>query len=251
MYEDIDITVILNLYRRPQNLTKQINAIKLQTIKPKEVWVWKNYHSDNKNLDLRQLNIDKYFDNNYNWKFYGRFAAALLVDTKYIAIFDDDTIPGKLWFENCANTIGKVNGILGSAGVVLNSWNYINHTRHGWPTKNEEIIQVDLVGHAWFFKREWLSYLWREKPFTWENGEDIQFSYLSQKYGNIKTYCPPHPKDNFHMHGSILGNELGIDKVATSCNNDVCINNFFSQRTECIVNAIKNGWETINNIELG
>ena len=85
----------------------------------------------------------------------------------------------------------KQEGILGSAGVILNSGIYVDHTRSGWPAKNENIERVDLVGHAWFFKREWLKYLWMEKPATWDNGEDIHFSYLAQKYGNIQTYCPP------------------------------------------------------------
>ena len=29
-----------------------------------------------------------------------------------------------------------------------------------------------------------------------DNGEDIMFSYLLQKYGNIKTFVPPHPENN-------------------------------------------------------
>ena len=32
------------------------------------------------------------------------FAAALLADTEYIAIYDDDTIPGKQWHSNCLKT---------------------------------------------------------------------------------------------------------------------------------------------------
>ena len=65
-------------------------------------------------------------------------------------------------------------GILGSAGVTLNSDKYIDHVRCGWPSQNKETTRVDLVGHAWFFKRDWLQYLWREKPTTWDNGEDIR-----------------------------------------------------------------------------
>ena len=73
----------------------------------------------------------------------------------------------------------------------------------------------------------------REKPTTWDNGEDIQFSYLARKYGNIQTYCPPHPPEDRSLHGSILGNELGIDVKATSTNQAVSHQRFFNERDVC------------------
>ncbi len=243
-----NITVILNSYRRPYNLKDQISAIRNQTVEPLQIWLWVNEHEDNKDFDHLAVGADRVFDNNHNWKFYGRFAAALLADTEYVAIFDDDTIPGKRWFENCLETMKSHEGILGSAGVILKTDNYyMTHVRCGWPSQNTETTPVDLVGHAWFFRREWLQYLWREKPFTWDNGEDIQFSYLAKKYGNIQTYCPPHPPDNLSLHGSIRGNELGIDDKATSNNNDTTHHQFFNERDLCIRNAVANGWELVDS----
>ncbi len=245
-----DVTVILNAYRRPYNLKMQIEAIKNQTVKPKQIWLWVNDHEDNRDFNFKELGIDRIFHNDYNWKFYGRFAGALLSDTDYVAIFDDDTVPGEKWFENCFKTMETNAGILGSAGVILNDKYYVKHNRCGWPSQNKETTRVDLVGHAWFFKREWLSHLWREKPTTWDNGEDIQFSYLAQKYGNIQTYCPPHPPEDKSMHGSILGNELGIDSKATSTNQAVSHNQFFSERDYCVQTAIKGGWKTVKEIKV-
>ena len=244
------ITVILNAYRRPYNLRMQIDAIRKQTTRPTQIWLWVNQHEDNDGFNFKELDLDRIFHNDYNWKFYGRFAAALLADTEYVAIFDDDTIPGERWFENCLDTMKTSEGILGSAGVTLNDKFYVQHDRCGWPTQNSETTRVDLVGHAWFFKREWLSYLWREKPTTWDNGEDIQFSYLAQKYGNIQTYCPPHPPEDKSLHGSILGNELGIDIKATSTNQAVSHQRFFSERDVCVQTAIKGGWETVRGIKV-
>ena len=242
-------TVILNSYRRPYNLKNQIKAIREQTIPPKEIWLWINDHEDNRDFDHTKLDVDKIFHNNHNWKFYGRFAAALLADTKYVAIFDDDTIPGQKWFENCYKHMEIRPSILGSAGVILNSaGSYVDHERVGWPSKNKEFRRVDLVGHAWFFERDWLQYLWKEKPHTWDNGEDIQFSYLAQKYGGIQTYAPPHPPDNPELHGSILGNELGIDDKATSTNSAISHQQFFSERDSCVQNAVQGGWKTVRNL---
>ncbi len=241
-----DITVILNAYRRPYNLEDQIQAIRSQDVPPREIWLWVNDHEDNHGYPFEELGVDRIFKNDHNWKFYGRFAAALLADTKFVAIFDDDTVPGSKWFSNCLKTHSTHPGILGSAGVILkDSKYYMKHDRCGWPTHNSNVTPVDLVGHAWFFERDWLQYLWKEKPFTWDNGEDIQFSYLAQKYGGINTYCPPHPPNDLTMHGSIRGNELGIDDKATSNNNETSHQQFFHERDLCVQNAIENGWKTI------
>jgi hypothetical protein len=48
-------------------------------------------------------------------------------------------------------------------------------------------------------------------------GEDISFSYMLQKNG-IKTYVPPHPKDNIEMYGSDpqKARQYGTDSAAIS-----------------------------------
>ena len=248
--EQGDITVILNCYRRPYNLKMQVDAIRAQSVKPVQIWLWVNYHEDNKDFDPKTLGVDRVFHNDFNWKFYGRFAASLLADTEYIAIYDDDTIPGKRWHENCLNTMKTHEGILGSAGIILKSDRYINHDRCGWPTQNSQTTEVDLVGHSWFFKREWLRYLWQEKPVTWDNGEDIQFAFMAKVYGGIPTYCPPHPPEDRDFHGSILGNELGIDNKATSTNSSVSHQQFFSERDRCVQTGLLKGWKTVKGVKL-
>lgn len=242
---DDNITVILNLYRRPSNLQLQINSIRAQTIKPKEIWIWKNYHEDNSQFNFESVSgVDKWFDSNHNWKFYGRFAAAQLAQTKYIAIFDDDTIPGPDWFLNCLETSVENRGILGGIGIELNDQvSYANHQRYGWATQNENVKQVDLVGHAWFFEKQWLKHLWMEEPPTWDNGEDIQFSYLAQKYGGISTFVPPHSAKFPTKSSSLLGYQLGVDSVATST--PANHGQFYSERDLCVQNAIAGGWKTV------
>jgi hypothetical protein len=245
------ITAILTLYRRPQNLARQVEALRNQTVPPKEIWVWVNYHETNAELVFDFIEVDRVFDCNHNWTFFGRFAAGLLADTEFVAIFDDDTIPGSKWFENCLSSYvqlekqGHATPILGSAGVLLNSATYNDHSRHGWPSQNTSIEQVDLVGHAWFFARDVLPLFWREKPFTWDNGEDIHFSYCAQKYGNVGTFCPPHPPEDKDLWGSLHALELGEDAVATSW---LTRFSFFSQRDQIVNDAVKKGWITCKKV---
>ena len=252
----LDVTVVLTLYRRPQNLARQVEAIRAQSFPPKNVWLWVNYHEDNADLDLSYIDVDRIIECSDNAKFHGRFAAALLADTKYVAIFDDDTIPGVDWFKNCVDTEcelikeGYKSPILGTAGVTLNSFRYENHYRCGWPTQNPETQRVDLVGHAWFFNRQNLAYFWAYRPFSFENGEDIQFAANAQIVAGVQSFCPPHPAGQSELWGSLYAHELGTDNVATSNNTWLSHAKFFSQRDKIVRYALKRGWSTVKSVTL-
>ena len=93
---------------------------------------------------------------------------------------------------------------------------------YGWGNPNEETIQVDIVGHAWFFRREHLAIFWSEMPPQDASkiaGEDIHFSYMLQKFG-LGTYVPPHPQDDLSLWGSLpeYGKKIGTDENAISSN---------------------------------
>lgn len=221
----MSVTVILNGYRRPSNLEEQLDALNNQTVKPSEILFWYNNPGDNYEINYEIGTKIPGVYCNYNFGVWGRFAFALMAKSEYVCIFDDDTIPGKKWIENCLNTIKTHNGLLGTVGVVYlnplppeHSSYYEHYIRFGWPEQcnNEKVVEVDLVGHSWFFKKEWLSYMWKEIPDPKYNtcGEDMHFSYMLQKYAGIKTYTPPHPISDKEMWGSIKGATYGGDSVS-------------------------------------
>ena len=235
------VTAILNGYRRPNNLPLQVQALRNQTYPPSEIWLWMNYHEDfdnEKQYNLKDLGFDKICYNDHNWKYFGRLALAMLTQTSFVAIFDDDTIPGVKWLENCCTTYAQEEAILG--GVGHSDTSYMDHTRFGWPNPNEQSIVVDLVGHAWFINTDHLKYIWSEKPATWETGEDIHFSALAQIYGNLKTIVPPHPSNDRSMHSSLHGYELGVDNKTVSVTGH---NEFFSLRDHCVQHYVSRGWK--------
>ena len=100
----MSITVILNCYKRPEYLKEQIEAIKNQSVPIEDIWIWYNKPEDQEQFDLSGLGC-KVATCNHNFKFHGRFAFGLLAQTEYVAYFDDDTITGPKWFENCLNAI--------------------------------------------------------------------------------------------------------------------------------------------------
>ena len=215
MNRDGKITAILNVYKRPEYLKEQITALENQTIKPDDIMIWYNKPEDGEVYDLSSFGY-KVATNNSNFKFHGRFAFGLLAKTEYVAFFDDDTIPGVKWFENCLNEIKKENLILGSAGILLKEDRYNPHQKIGWNgINNSDLTYVDLVGHAWFMKYSSLNYLWREEQISWHNGEDIQLSSRAYRLGGIKTATPPHPREDTSMWGSTSGMIKGNDDKAS------------------------------------
>ncbi len=239
------ITVILNCYKRPQYLQEQINAIRNQTIKPEEVFIWYNRPEDGEQYNINELGC-KVSTCNHNFKFHGRFAFGLLAQTKYVAFFDDDTIPGNKWFENCLDTINSGSrGILGSTGIYLNGSNYQQHTKIGWNgTHNTEPYKVDLVGHSWFMHKNYLRYMWYENPISWENGEDIQLSFLAKMKGDVDTFVPPHPENDVELWGSLpdRGSKYGNDNQSSWRNS-----NHMKLRDEIVTTYVKRGYVTVKN----
>ena len=243
------ISVVLNVYKRPYMLEKQIEVIKNQSVQvnSEDIHIWYN-KSDIKQELPNDSKINTYICN-YNTKFFGRFTIPLLVKTPYIAMFDDDTIPHKDWIKSCLETIEKseTNGILGGSGVILKEKSYHPFDKVGWNGLHLNTTkQVDLVGHAWFFRQEWTKYLWYEKPASWDNGEDIMFSFLAQKYGGINTFVPPHPEDNKNLWSSDF--EIG-NKVGNDINASWLRGSHYDERNKICIYCINNGWKTVMNIK--
>jgi hypothetical protein len=241
----MNITVILNGYKRPHVLEQQIKSIENQSIQPKSIMLWQNHGADFDNNLTKNL---AHSSCNQNLGVWARFTYALNANTEYICVFDDDTIPGKLWLENCVNTMKVQEGLLGTIGVKFDTTtSYWPATRVGWDKPNDYIEKVDIVGHSWFFKREWLSYFWRELPEINQSklvGEDMHFSYTLQKYANIGTFVPPHPKNNIEMWGSIPEHawNYGTDSNAISVNHSN-----MNLMSDVYREYIKKGFKTIKN----
>ena len=237
------ITVILTAYKRSEYLEQQIEALRAQTIPPTEIWVWSN-RSDDELRDMSKL-ADRVIASNSNFLFWGRFALANLVRTKYVAFFDDDILPQPRWFENCLQTIASGHdAILGGSGVLLPiEGGYSSKHKAGWNGNHYNTpVQVDLVGHAWFMNKAHVQYMWREEPVSWDNGEDIHLSYMALKYGDIKTIVPPHPENDQSLWSCRpdFGKIVGRLNVATYKTKD-----HKNTRSEIVDSHTKDGWQVV------
>src|SRR5262245_49059696 len=169
-----DITAIVTGYRRAHTFPILIHALRKQSVPASQIWAWLNEPTPDVVSAIGELAVDRVVTSSVNAYFHARFALALTAPTEYVAVFDDDSIPGIGWFANCLETMARTPGILGTAGVRLTGTEYGTCTKHGWHEPSEHALAVDFVGHAWFLKTEWLPHLFAERPIIGTNGEDIE-----------------------------------------------------------------------------
>lgn len=220
------ITVVLNSFKRQAYINKQIDCVMAQTVPPKTILIWNN----GPELDLTSFPSNAIVANcSRNLGVWSRFAFALNANTEYVCVLDDDTMPGKRFFETCLQQMQEKPALIGARGLrFLSPKRYQPFLTFGWDSPNSKAEIVDIVGHAWFFKREWLSVFWREQPTIDAIrlvGEDMHFSFMLQKYAGIPTIVTPHPEEDPEMWGSDpdLAMALGMSKGAISQEKDAII----------------------------
>lgn len=209
------IGALLTVYKRPYALADQLSAIRNQSISPSQIWCFVQEPSLELSHEIHCSGFDRVIECTPNSFYHFRFAAAMMMPTDFVAVFDDDAIPGSEWFENCLDTFSKTPGILGTHGARLHDLNvYTHRDRLGWIRPSVETIEVDYAGQSWFLRPEWIHYLFSERLSTGLNGEDIELGARAWRLGGIRSYCPPHPPNNPNRWGC-HDNRLNADQNAS------------------------------------
>lgn len=244
---DFDVSVVLNLYKRPEALALQLEKVQNQTLKPKEILLFQDRTDGNYEIEISTEFKEKFDVVNISKKNCGvweRFKFAQKAKSKYVCVFDDDTIPGNRWLENCHKNMLENEGLYGAIGIVFEDptlYPKSGFFRVGWDGEIDRITQVDFVGHSWFFKKDWIEYLFEDTEDFQKfktAAEDMCFSSQLKKYG-IKTFVPPHPLTNKALFGSLpeYASKFGSSSVAlwlTSSN--------FSKMNIALKQLLSTGW---------
>lgn len=92
------VGVILPSYMRHENIPIIIKRLKECTVKPSRILVWNDNDMPGcKYLDPKDFDDDiEIINTNTNrWCTWAGFMIAFTLDTDYVAIIDDDTLPGR------------------------------------------------------------------------------------------------------------------------------------------------------------
>jgi hypothetical protein len=204
---------LLTVFKREGVVERQLRALESQTIAVSDVRIWQNVAPEVAEVRRWPVPHVASYPNAGVWP---RFLYGLEFDTEFLCVFDDDTIPGRRWIENCLGRMERQEGLYGTVGVIFPTGERAPRERYGWPRPENRTRQVDIVGHSWFFRRDWLRYYALEPRITPYHtcGEDYHFSVALQKHLGLSTYVPPHPPNHLEWWGSVAGH-LGLDQHAT------------------------------------
>eukprot|EP00727_Mastigamoeba_balamuthi_P010251 m51a1_g5849 hypothetical protein (766) ;mRNA; r:327797-331385 len=239
------VGVVLTVYRRT-TLETQLKAVLGQTHAPAEVVVWQN----GRHVDISGV-ADRFADNENvsfvrstrNFKFHGRFAVALMMDTEYVLVLDDDQIPGRRFVETGIRASREQNALVAGVGRMVTPtglWGCSWCADAGYSMEDTE---VDIGGHAWLLRTEWLQYYWSTRMPSWDNGEDIDLSASLKLLAGIRTIVPRMPPSDSSTWCDVNGGALGGDSVATHKKKD-----HGAIRHNITNYWIQLGWRTVNNI---
>lgn len=214
----MSIGVILCTYKRTSVLEEQVKAIREQTLTPTKIIVWRNDREDDSLFNQLKL---QYVKASSNFGVWNRFSLCRDLMTKYVAVIDDDTIPGQKWFQKCVELVKSTddkslvcsNGFIFRGQDRFTESNFHNRTQVGWFSPKDETIAVDWPGHSWFFSQRVIEKMWSTpRVDTNTAGEDAHMAYSTQLIGG-QCLCSPYGKDKDYW-GSLRGRQ-GDDKHAT------------------------------------
>jgi len=207
----MSLLICLTVYKR-NHLEKQLKAIYEQSIQPDYLIVFQNENHVNIEY-LKEKYKFLHVKNDYNTKFFGRFAYCFNFDVEYCIILDDDIIPGSNCIQNYLSQCKELNGIIGGNGRYCINNPLSRSVRLNDTGKRNSIIEVDFVGHLWCFKKEWLFYMFSIKPCTLDTGEDMHLCFTSKILGGIKSYLGK--QTNLQDECDLTQNNLASDAYSS------------------------------------
>lgn len=239
------VAAILTVWKR-NYFKEQVQSLLSQSIKPDIIFAYQNKKYVDPSTLCSKYGIHIVYSD-YDFKCFGRFSVPILLGTDYCIILDDDIIPGRRWIEHCLQSCKKHNAIIGGAGRIIEKTglNTFDQRDVGGCPPLAEDTPVDFIIHSYFFKTEWSRYMWYDRPWRFDTGEDIQFSAACKIYGGIDAIVPKQPKGARELWNT-LKPELAGDEYASFRNNP----HHDKEREEVINHWLKKGWKLTKDANL-
>lgn len=183
-----DLTVLLTVYRR-NNWKAQLKALDEQTLRPKRVVVFQNEaHQRVGRRYLAKKGVD-YVYNSSNTGYFGRFAHLLTATTDYVAVLDDDIIPGKRCLENYFQQATELTAIIGGNGRIARTNPFLSQLEQPPDVGvRPDPVLVDFVGHMWLFETRLLHDMFSVTPHTFSTGEDMHLCFSAKLRSGVPSF---------------------------------------------------------------
>jgi len=152
----VDLTVVLSYHARPDVIEPQQRLLVAQSITPRAVVAWINPHENRiaphvlqtlMRMPCVQPNIDM-----GPWM---RWGVASQAQTEFVAIFDDDAMPGPRWLEAAIARLLASNNehdVVAAAGLLYSSDQSADARAVGPERPPTEEVDVDVGRGAWVMR---------------------------------------------------------------------------------------------------
>ena len=125
--------------------------------------------------------------------FYFRFSAALLLDTRYVAIVDDDILLGRRFLSYCLKLLHtkRFYGLLGARGDT-SAWGQFAGAENVGQRRHElQGVHSDDLWSVFVMPSSWVKLLFRERLWTTVTGEDMSIARAVRKYLSLPAFIVP------------------------------------------------------------
>lgn len=204
------VSVLLCTHKKLYRLKEQLEAVNNQTVTPQEIRVW---HGGPlpfpKDVDVDLIETRR------PQGVWPRMWHCLDFNTEFVAVLDDDVIPGRRWLENCFDCHDRSGGMICAGGFIYPDGVY-DHRKYCGTFLGGDFMEVDHGGNAWFFRRDWVwAFVWEPKcPCIASAGEDMHLSVALQKQLGIRTYLSPYPPGDKSLWGTLGDRSYSDDENA-------------------------------------
>jgi hypothetical protein len=173
----------------------------------------------------------------------------MLLTTEFVAVCDDDVVPGPRWLEIAVHAADTHNAIIGNSGrsILVDSFlrdptvayqtGRDSQMRKGSPT----LVEVDFVGHWWITRTSVIRAMWRIDPATLWTAEDIHLSASALIYNGVHTYVLDYPSLAF-IPESHIGAKSHISAVGIA---SYLVPGTEAERAFAIQYWVEHGWRPL------
>ena len=209
------VTAVVSFYRRTWTLPAMVLRLLRSTVVPREIWLVAFASAEEAALAAAHeaLGADAQVQaaaaalgaaappillarGGMQLSYFGRFQLALAARTPFVAVFDDDTLPGAQALHtllHMAHTALGEHSVLAARGHHL-QWPMLEP--FAMSARSPSVVEEDVVGGFWFAPAGLLRLLWRDRPLSLATSEDSQLCAAVRKYtGRSCLVAPVDPSD--------------------------------------------------------
>lgn len=202
-HDEQGLTVILRVHSRPGLFDRSIAHILASDAVIRRLWVVTNGSPHEEFFRARTVNLKEisekievdYFSTTLEVGYYEGMLRALLTDTPFVAVIDDDMMIGTRFLSIAVHALltRKYTGLITARGKRCGRhtmcsphalqdtiyWKDIGQSNGGGGAV--DVPFSSYIAHASLFKE-----LWREMPLTWKNGEDISIGASVRSFAKMR-----------------------------------------------------------------